>query len=574
MSLAFVLVVTAQLPASGMSLNSSYCPRRAIRILPGLLLCVCATLPPPSASAATSGYRQPPKDVVAVISAPRPPLIAVAPDQRLAVLAEPEEFSRLDDLAQPMASVAGRRLDLGSHARRGIMRYSGLALLDLSGGEIRPLRLAGDARVGFPQWSPRGDRIAFAVFTRSGVELWHADSKDGEPAKLAGIRLNAAAGRSFAWMPDGRTILCRLVPGSASAMPALPSSIPGPVVREASGSRQPPGTDHIQHDSRELALFDYFMRSQLAFADTATGEITPIGAPDLYDEFMPSPDGRFVVVTRLAPLGGASVDPVSAGNAFEVWSVGGKILSSFSSPTESASGELRKRRGFRWQHTASATFQWIEDVFPSDGLRAPVSGQRVMLSPAPFKAAPREIFRSEHHITGIDWVDATVFAIVHVYDDEERRASAWLVDSQAPDAKPSRLWTRHIDDRYGDPGRPMTKRNGAGMDVVIHDRGHIFMSSRGITALGERPFVSRWSLAEKRGQVIWRSAEGSYTAPVALLDTNDRELLIRHEASAVPPNYAIVAMGDGVRRELTHFRSPDAEAFRVRKQIVTFRRAD
>lgn len=529
---------------------------------------------PPCSSEQISGYRQPPKEVVAIISAPKPPLISVAPDHEHAVLAEPEDFSRLEDLARPAASVAGRRLDLASHARRGIMHYSGLSLLTLSTGESRRLPLGDDVRIGYPQWSPQSDRLAFTVFARTGVELWHAGSEDAQPVRLSGARLNSAGGRSFVWMPDGQRLLCRLVAGSPRGEPRLPLSIPGPIVKEAAGSWQSGEQAPSGRDSRELALFEYFMRSQLAFANTATGEISPIGSPDLYGETRPSPDGRFIIVTRMALPRGSQIGSVSSGSSIEMWTANGDVVPTLLSPPEVDSGETRKRRGFRWQHTSSATLQWIEDVSPSDGLRVPMGGERVMLSPAPFTASPREVFRSEHYITGVDWIDATDLVIVHVYNENERRVAAWLVDVRQPDVAPRSIWTRHIDDRYGDPGRPITKRNAAGLDVVIHERGSIFMSSRGVTPLGERPFVTRWSLAEMGGEVIWRAGEGGYTKPIALLDNDDLQLLIRHEASTIPPNYAVVALRDGESRELTSFRSPGAEAFRVRKEIITFPRSD
>jgi dipeptidyl aminopeptidase/acylaminoacyl peptidase len=569
-------MVAFQLPVSGMSLP----PRlfrhslRAPPTLAGFVLCLCASALTPCAAAGSGGYRQPPQDVVAIIAARKPPLISVAPDRRQAILAEPEGFTRLEDLARPAVSVDGRRFDLGSHARRGMVHYSGLTLLALGTGESRRLPLADNARIGYPQWSPRSDRLAFGVFAPTGVELWHAGTEDMQPVKVEGLRLNTAGGRSFVWMPDGQRILCRLVAAGADGMPRLPLSIPGPIVLEATGSRQPAAMRAVGRNPHEHQLFNYFMRSQLAIANTSTGELAPIGVPDLYGDIAPSPDGNFILVTRMTPPGDAPDVGLSPADTLEVWTASGQIVSSLLSSPEAVSTEARKRRGFRWQHTASATLQWIEDMFPSDGLRAGTGGERLMVLAAPFSAAPREVFRSEHAITGIDWVDASESAIVHVYDEQERRAAAWLVDLRRPGAEARSLWTRHIDDRYDDPGRPMTKRNAAGLDVVIQEHGDIYMSARGVTPQGERPFVSRWSLTEMDGEVLWRSSEGTYAEAIALLDDEEPRLLIRHEAATMPPNYAVVGLRGGPRRELTSFRSPGAETFRVRKEVVTFPRAD
>lgn len=552
------------------------CSRRLRRVSSTAILCACLASPPTAVPAQVDGYRQPPQDIAALLSAPKPPLVSVAPGREIAALVEPEVFTRLEDLARPAVSLNGRRIDPLSHARRGVMHYSGLSLLNLGTGETRRLSIADDISIGYPEWSPRGDRLAFAVFRPAGVELWHAGTEDAIPYPLTRVRLNPAGGRSFVWMPDGHRILCRVVSAGADALPGLPSSLPGPVVMEGSGpwgsSSDNPNT---RRDPRELALFDYFMRSRLAFADTRTGELSTIGEPDFYGDFAPSPDGRFILISRLPVPDNAAPPRAPVSETFELWSADGRSVQALSPSRGANYREGRSgRRGFAWRHTAPATLHWIEDAVPDDGPGAHVTIERIMVSPAPFTSEPREVFRSELRITGIDWIDDSSLAIVHEYDGKERRAVAWLVDFAPADTRPLRMWSRHIDDRYGDPGRPITKRNSSGLDVVVREHGSIFLSARGATPHGERPFVSRWSLDTMQGEVLWRSREGRYETALALLGNDDRRLFIRHESSRAPPNYAIEDTRLGVRRELTSFRLPAAESFRVTKEVITFPRGD
>ena len=119
---------------------------RPLRAIAAVLACVCIVSIPATAQA--NGYRQPPDDVVAVLSAPRPPLISVAVDGRHALLLDPEVYTRLEDLARPAMAVNGRKLDPDSHAPRDVVHYSGLSFLDLDTGNIERIALDENVRIG------------------------------------------------------------------------------------------------------------------------------------------------------------------------------------------------------------------------------------------------------------------------------------------------------------------------------------------------------------------------------------------------------------------------------------------
>ena len=538
------------------------------------LACAGMAFATPAPGAQANGYRQPPQDVVAVLSAPKPPLISVAPGGAHALLLDPEVYTRLEDLARPAVSMSGRRIDPGNHAPRDVVHYSGLTLLDLGSGARRRLDLDEDVRIGYPEWATPGDRLAFPVFTATRVELWQARVANGDAARLDGVALNAATGQSFHWMPDGRRILCRLVPDGPNTPPRPPMAVPGPTVMEALGPRH--GTPDDARDAGgafERALFEYFIRTRLAFVDTLTGRIDAIGEPGLYSDATPSPDGQFILVTRAAPP-----DSRRAGMAkppsHEIWNARGVVVATLSAGSDGVFPPRRERRGFAWRHTDGSTLRWIEDVFPGDGLRDSTRGERLMVSRAPFTDAPREVFRSESSITGIEWIDDSDLAIVHDYEMETRRANAWLVDVGHAPADTRRMWSRSIDHRYDDPGQTITRRNEAGREVVMRDGGSILLSAKGTTPQGERPFVARFSLDTLQTEVLWRSKEGRYETAIALLDVDDERLLIRHESPYAPPNYAVHNARDGARRELTNFQPRAMASFRVRRQVVTFQRDD
>ncbi|PND37593.1 S9 family peptidase [Paucibacter aquatile] len=112
------------------------------------------------------------------------------------------------DGAQAVASVS--RCDMASNKTE-----SHLYLLSTLGGEPRQLTQAGspDSKDGAPQWSPRGDRIAFIARREqegakdSEPQLYVIAPDGGEARRIGLPGVGVATGvQAFKWFPDGRRI--------------------------------------------------------------------------------------------------------------------------------------------------------------------------------------------------------------------------------------------------------------------------------------------------------------------------------------------------------------------------------
>ena len=130
-----------------------------------------------------------------------------------------------------------------------------------------------------------------------GCQCRHAESR-----ALIGPEINTAGhplDLPCTWMPDGRRVLCLLVPQGRGTAPSKPA-IPGPSVQESGPTAAPvkvrPG---LLRDAHDEDLFDYYMTAQPTLVDISTGRSEPVGAPGIYDSVEPSPNGEFLLAIRV-----------------------------------------------------------------------------------------------------------------------------------------------------------------------------------------------------------------------------------------------------------------------------------
>ncbi len=145
----------------------------------------------PTAAPASDGYRKPPKAVTDILDAPPPPAVEVSPTRDRLLLLQPVAHPPIADLAAPMLRLAGHRIDPRTNGPARPLRIVGMSLLDVAGGDPRPIALPAGARPGMVEWSPDGKHLAFTNTTADGVELWVADAATARAHRSPDVRLNA-----------------------------------------------------------------------------------------------------------------------------------------------------------------------------------------------------------------------------------------------------------------------------------------------------------------------------------------------------------------------------------------------
>src|SRR5262249_54895621 len=207
------------------------------------------------------------------------------------------------------------------------------------------------------------------------IELWLGDPATGKTAAAKGLALNTALGTAPLWMPDGRTLLCLAVPPGRGKAPEAPRVPKGPTIQESSGKPSPVRTfQDLLQNAHDEDLFDYYATSQIVLHDAATGKTRPVGGPGVLAAVSPSPDGRFLLVTRLKRPYSYLQPMMAFPREIEVWDLEGrKVHTAASVPLADQvpiEGVRTGPRQIHWRPGEPATLVWAEALDGGDPPKA------------------------------------------------------------------------------------------------------------------------------------------------------------------------------------------------------------
>ena len=540
----------------------------------------------PGAAAAQShpgsagGYLTPPREIVDILDAPPTPGVLVSPNRDVIVLTEQRSMPPISWQARPLERLAGYRIDPRNSGPWRAPETAALTIRRIDSEPVdRGLRIDAPrgTTIGWPQFSPDGANLSYAVLRDTGIELWGVAIASGRPRALTSASLNATWGNPCEWLFDSSGVICRFRMPGRGAPPSPPRQPGGPNVQEHDGRLSPVRTyQDLLANAHDEALFEYHFTSRIETVDLATGSRTPVGETGLFMNVSGAPDSRHVLVERLERpfswLHPASRFPRSV----EVWTRDGdKFATVATLPLADAvpiGGVPTGPRGHRWNSTAPATLVWSEAQDGGDPKAEVPHRDRVLALDAPFDGEPRELTRTEHRFTGIGWTaDGT--ALVNAYDRETRWFRTSLLDVGGDE--PRTLFDRSAEDRYGDPGFPWQRPGGGtASSVVLQDGDSIYLVGRGASPEGDLPFVDRLNLDTLATERLFRSAPGTYETAVAVLAADGGSLLTRRESTTEPPNYFATNLSTGGQRALTDFSDPAPILRQVEKRLLTYERED
>ena len=105
------------------------------------------------------------------------------------------------------------------------------------------------------------------------------------------------------------------------------------------------------------------------------------------------------------------------------------------------------------------------------------------------------------------------------------------------------VWSRNSQDRYRDPGTPLTKVLPSGGRVLLQDGDNIFLIGPGAGPQGDHPFLDRYNLATGKSERLFRCDDDHYEVVEAILDEHGNKFLTRRESPTEPPNYFVRTTG-------------------------------
>ena len=581
---------------------------------------------------ASESYVRPPDAIARLVAAPRHlnvTLTLPSPDRRWFVRERSDGMPSVTSFGKPHSYFAGLQVDHQANRARSLTTRSaaGLELIDATSGRVVPIETPAGASVGGPAWSPDGKQLGFIAHFEAASHVFVADPATGKARQITRTPLLATLVTSIGWSADGRSIVAVILPEGRGPEPRRPGIASGPLVRL--------WMDSVESSQRNFAsllqepfdqqLMEYYVTGQLVRIDLRSRAVTRLGSPAMISAVDPSPDGRWLQVTRLERPFSYVVQYGSFATTEEIWDAAGKVVAVInrvpvreSSDTSSpAARALRDsaRRDIAWIPDGRG-LTWIEavprrrggdsaDTPQSDpGGRGSRRAERVVQWTAPFGPADRKVlFQGEGSIADAAFSpDGRVLFVAHSRNSTGEILAMSPADSGAPARRVvARLrdWTPSFqllggrprgfgggrggspDDSlsfYQQPGSLALKPMAGTRAVILSGDSAVFLVgtryAREWQTEGPRRFIDRVTLASGGKTRIYESPAGASIDLTVPLDDDFSRGVITRESAAEHPNYHLVDFRSGTATPLTRNsdQAPDFTLLDRRRVWVT--RAD
>jgi dipeptidyl aminopeptidase/acylaminoacyl peptidase len=584
-SLAAVLFACLANPLAGQSASSA---------------AKAATTP---AKVETSGYNQPPENILEVMRAPSPPQPLVSPTHDAILLVSWQDYPTIARVATPFLRLAGVRVEPANHSKHDTPGGYGITpcarsfdLVHVADATQVHVAVPQAACPGEPIWAADGKRFAFINLATDSVELWIGDAKTAQAHKIPGVRLNPMFDDEMMWMPDQKTLLVKLVPKGLGAPPKPMNGPVGPSIQESDGQKGQSSTYEVRdtlNNKHDEDVFDYYAAAQLALVSAATGAITPIGKAANYELLNPAPDGKHVLVTTIHKPYSYVTTYDRFPKEVEVWNISEtthipvhRIASLPLADRVPIHGVPLGPRDFDWRATDPATLVWAEALDGGDWNVDVPNRDKIMLSKAPFETPPVEIARTVQRYAGYDWSEQPSIALLTEYDQNRHWRKTFVVNVDDPQQKPRLLWDLSMQELYKNPGRPVTRQLPNGAWVIRQEGDSIYLRGQGASTEGDRPFLDRLNLTSQQSERLFRSDKSCYEQFLSLAGSDSRTFLTWHQSPTDPPNAFKRTLENKVDPRdgeasysstsvaVTHIPDPTPAVRAIQKRLIKYKRAD
>jgi dipeptidyl aminopeptidase/acylaminoacyl peptidase len=520
---------------------------------------------------APAGYLTPPKIISDIMDAEPLPGVSLSPDRTVMLLSHRRSMPTIAEVSAPFYRLAGYRINPRTNGMRVLNGPTSLTLKDVASGAERNLALPPGGTYG-ASFSPDGKKIAITITTSNSIQLYLADVATAQvkPVLTGGIN---GLGGGCGWLDDSSGFLCRLIPEGRGPEPKDPAVPTGPTIQENAGRVAPSATyEDLLKNPYDESLYEYYFTSQLAWVDL-TGKKTAFGKPAIYAGADVSRDGSWLVVTRIKHPFSYVVPAGDFPRDVELWDKTGKFVRRLADvpmgDTFPRNGVFPGPRAFRWNLLEPATLIYTEALDKGDPTNKMPFRDRFLTLKAPFTGEPAELLKTQWRAAGMQFTEKGAI-LVSETDRDTRMRRSWLY-AGGFSSTPIKIWEMRQQDRYLDPGAPMS-RPATGKIIQVGDA--IYLTGAGSSPKGDHPFLDRFNLNTLKPERIWQCDDTSYESVVALLDDNASRVMTRHETKTDPPNYFVRETAARTLKAITTFKDPHPQISSVSRQFVTYKRKD
>ena len=526
-------------------------------------------------------YQKPPEDIVKIMTAKPTPSVNISPDGNTVILTERPGMPSIDDLSREELRIGGLRIDPAVNGPSRRSYATGISLMNIDGTGKRIIKgLPENLKLGALSWSNDGKYFAFTNTTANNIELWLGDIESMEVKKIDD-NLNTVIGYGgFRWLPDNKSIIYRTVIPGRGECPE-PSAVPeGPVVQENLGKKGAARTfQDLLENPVDEAIFAYYTGSVIKIWNGSTTE--QIGKPAIYGSVNPSPDGKYLLVQTVERPFSYSVPYYYFPSTVAIWDMDGNMVKKLAelplkeNLPRGYDMTFPEPSGFSWRNDRPSTVLWIEHLDGGDFNKEMEYHDQVFILGAPFEGEPIEYVSTKLRFGGITWGNDDV-AILRERSRKERLNVQYMFDPDDPMGTKKEIFRLQSEDRYNNPGSFATTENEYGQRVLLFaDRGRsLYLSGRGASPEGDRPFIDKYRIKDGSTTRLWRSEAPYYESVADMIPGKDNLVITSRESVDMPPNYFIRNLKNGQLTQITNFENPYPQLVGVSKKLVKYKRDD
>ena len=524
-------------------------------------------------------YQKPPKVIEDMALAAFSTVVRVNKTQDWAFKLSEAPYYSIEELAQPELKLAGQRIQPNTFSTSRQKGFDGITLILLKDKkEFEVTNLPENAVILSASWLTFSDKVIMGVKESDGVYLYEVSTNDFKAHKLTDYKVNATNGINLISTTDD-SFLFYAVPSTDREAPVKNPVPTGPVIQENNGKVVAARTyQDLLKNKHDEDLFNYYFTSQLV--EVSPEGVREINEPQIYRSLSVSPNKEMLLLSTIERPYSYVVPMYSFPTKTVVTDMNGALIKEISNtPTVvNAMGYDTTSpypRQYSWRADKPATLTWIEAQDEGNPRKNKVEYSDIMYQQeAPFSADKVEILRTPWRLGRVTWCDDD-FALATEMSQAKRmrRTSSF---SPSGSKEPQVIFELSTNDLYNDKGTPVLTRNEYDRYVIYTDKKHSFllMRSNGASPEGDRPYLSKYTLADGKNQILWRSQAPYYENISEVLNPEKLVMLTTRQSKTEPVNYFVRDLKRKKLTAITDIQNPYPMMEGVTKQLINYKRAD
>ena len=527
-------------------------------------------------------YQKPSKEILDLVDFERPPNVIFDDNKDYLVFLFSKNYKSIEELSEKELRLAGLRINPKTNIGSRVSFYNNIKIKSLKNDSDEVSQISGlpkNPKISNLNWSPDQSKIAFTNTAEDGVNLWILDLNSASAKKVSDLKLNANIGSVINWFSDSKSLLIKVIPKDKSELINSNIVVPvGPKVSTNFGEKAQNRTyQDLLKNKVDEHNFQQLVTSDL-FTVSINGKAKKWLESNMYTSISISPDGNYVMVTKINKPFSYLVTYRSFPTSVDVYSKDAKLISNLVNVPlieELPKGFMSVRTGkrsFSWRSDKPSVLTYVVALDGGDPQKNTKYRDEIFEIDAPFNGNGKSILKTVNRFRGIDWGNSN-FAIAYDYWWNTRNEKTYVFNP-SNNKKSKIIFDRNYQDSYSDPGFFISERNTFNKNVIKINSGKAFLIGDGFSDKGQFPFIDQFDTKSFEKKRLYQSSYLDKYESIYDFDPVKKELFVRIESSVDFPNYFFKTLSENNLRKITSFESPFEKIKDAYKEVIRYQRSD